>query len=189
MKKILAMVLTLCLLCCGVALADNTTINQDSTSQTADTTVSYTVAENESYIVTIPSAVTLENKKGSLSGAVSVRLQTPSFNVSGKTITVKLTSTANDFNLVNGNNQITYTLKAGGVMYKVDDTLLSWTYGENTDQTLALVANAFDYGSLPAGDYTDTLTFTVSVTGGSSENDSNAGGIAGDVESPKIDNN
>lgn len=165
MKKILALVLTLCLLCGGVAVAENTTINQDSTSKTANTTLSYTIATNETYTVTIPSKVELNNKDGALSGTVSVRLQTPNFNVSGKTITVKLTSSANDLKLklANSKSEIPYTLKAAGKEYKADDILLNWTYGEKTDQTLTLVAQATVSSNLPAGEYTDTLTFTVSV--------------------------
>lgn len=162
MKKAFAMLLALCLLCSGAALAENSTINQDSASKTANTTVSYTIAANETYTVTIPSSVTLTNAGDNLSGTVSVRLQTPNFNVMGKTIAVKLTKAA--FELANGTNKIPYTLKAAGKEYNVDDTLLSWTYGEQTDQTLALVAGATISSTLPAGDYTDTLTFTVSVT-------------------------
>lgn len=162
MKKILALVLALSLMFSVTALADNTTINQDTENKTASTTVSYTIATNESYTVTIPSSVTLTGTDN-LSGTLAIGLKTPNFNVSGKTIMVKLTRTANEFNLVNGEKKISYTLKASGVMYKVNDTLLSWTYGRNTDQTLALVAQATVSSNLPAGDYTDTLTFTVSV--------------------------
>lgn len=186
MEKILALVLALCLLCGGTAMADATTINQDSTSKTANTTVSYTIATNETYTVTIPSAVTLTGT-GSLSGTLPIRLQTPNFNVTGKTITVKLTSTANGLKLklANSTSEIAYTLKAAGVEYKAGDTLLSWTYdGETTEKTLPLVAGATLSSNLLAGEYTDTLTFTVSVTGGSSGN----GGIAGDAENPGISN-
>lgn len=166
MKKIFAMALALCLPCGMTALADNTTINQDSTSKTADTTVSYTIAENETYTVTIPSSVTLTGSDN-LSGMISIGLKTEKFNVPGKTIAVKLTSAENDFKLVNGEKKIPYTLKAAGVEYKADDTVLEWTYGNATDQTKALVVSAIVSSNLPAGEYTDTLTFTVSVTGNS----------------------
>lgn len=145
-------------------MADATTINQDSTSKTANTTVSYTIATCEAYTVTIPSAVTLTGTDN-LSGNLAVCLQTPNFNVSGKTIVVKLTSTANDFNLVNGTSKIAYSLKVTGVRYEVNDTLLSWKYGGETDQTLTLVAQATVSSDLPAGEYTAPMTFTVSVTG------------------------
>lgn len=185
MKKLFALVLTLCLLCGSVAVAENTTINQDSNDKTASTTVSYTIAACEEYTVTIPSSVTLTGTDN-LSGTMRISLKTENFNVFGKTITVKLTSSVNDLKLklANSTSEIDYTLKAGGVKYQVNDTLLSWTYSQNTDQTLALVAQATVSSKLPAGEYTDTLTFAVSVTGGSS----NAGGIAGDAEPPEISN-
>lgn len=164
MKKAFAMLLALCLLCGGVALAENSTINQDSASKTADTTVSYTIAENETYTVTIPSSVTLTNAGDNLSGTVSVRLQTPNFNVVGKTIAVKLTKAA--FELANGDNKIPYSIKSAGNGVALNDTVLSWTYGDaTTDNTKALTVQSTNgLSNLPAGDYTDTLTFTVSVT-------------------------
>lgn len=167
MKKIYAAIFALCLMCGTTALAagnNSTTINQDSTAKTGSTTVSYTIDKNETYTVTIPSSVSL-NGTDNLSGILPIGLKTDKFNVSGKTIAVKLTSTANNFNLVNGTSKIVYTLKASGKVYNVNDTLLSWEYGQSTtDQTLALVPVATVSSTLPAGDYTDTLTFNVSVT-------------------------
>lgn len=165
MKKIYAAIFALCLMCGTTALAaekNSITINQNSTDKTGSTTVSYTIEENETYTVTIPSEVTLKNDKGTLSGSVSVRLQTASFNVPDKTITVELSTAA--LKLVNENREINYTLSAAAKEYKAGDTVLRWTYGENTDQTNALVATAYVSSNLPAGDYTDTLTFKVSVT-------------------------
>lgn len=165
MKKLISLLLTLCLLCGVVALAENanTTIDQNTTEKTATTTVSYTIGTCEEYTVIIPSSVTMTATGTNLSGTVAVRLQTPDFNVSGKTITVKLTQSLNNLTLVNGTNKITYTLKAAGKEYNVGDVVLQWTYGESTDQTNALVAQATLTSGLPAGEYSDTLTFTVTV--------------------------
>lgn len=177
MKKILAIVLILCLLCGGVALADNTTINQDSTSQNATTTVSYTIATCEEYTVTIPSSVTMSGSSDNISGSISISLNITKFNVAGKTIKVVLSSAANGYTdgkyaLVSGENKINYTLKQSGKEYKPGDTVIEWTYGGGTQVSQSLNAQAYPSANLPAGDYTDTLTFTVSVTG-----DSYAGGI------------
>lgn len=91
MKKILALVIALCLLCGGAAVADATTINQDSVSRTANTTVSYTIATCEDYTVTIPSAVTLTAGEDSkLTGKMTVGLDCPKFNVAGKGVDVTL---------------------------------------------------------------------------------------------------
>lgn len=168
MKKIYAAIFALCLMCGTTALAaenNSTTINQDSTDKTGRTTVSYTIDANETYTVTIPSSVKLTNSGDKLSGTVSVKLQTGKFNVAGKTITVSLTGTTNGFKLKNGTNEITYNLQAGGNEYSADSTVLSWTYGQNTDNTMPLVVQTTNgLPNLPAGDYTDTLTFNVSVT-------------------------
>lgn len=172
MKKILAMVLALCLMCGGAALADNTTINQDTQNKTANTTISYTISAGENYIVTIPSSLTLTNSGDKLSGTIAIRLDASGFNVSGKTIAVKLSEAA--FKLVNGEKEIPYNIKAAGVEYKSGDTVLSWTYGEATDTTRALVVQSTSgLSNLPAGEYKDTLTFAVSV----SENSAGIGNV------------
>lgn len=169
MKKIYAAIFALCLMCGTTALAaenNSTTINQDSIAKTGSTTVSYTIEENETYTVIIPSSVKLTNSGDKLSGPVSVKLQTGSFNVAGKRITVSLTGTTNGFKLKNGANEIPYNLKAGGIEYGAGSIVLSWTYGDTyTDQTNPLnVQTTKGFANFPAGDYTDTLTFNVSVT-------------------------
>lgn len=181
MKKILALVLALGLLCGGVAMADNTTINQDSASKTASTTVSYTIATCEEYSVTIPSSVTMSGSSDNISGSITIKLNTEKFNAAGKTIKVVLSSATNyadsQYALVSGENKINYTLKQSGKEYKPGDTVIEWTYGGGTQVSQNLIAQAYPSSSLPAGEYSDTLTFAVSVTGGNSENNSNAGGI------------
>lgn len=170
MKKILAMVLTLCLLCGGVALAD-TTINQDSTSNTADTTVSYNVATCEDYTVTIPSSVSLTAGEGSeLTGSMTLSLDASDFNVYGKHINVKLTDTANDFNLVNDEQKISYALKRMGSSDEITkgSLVLDWALSSGLLFNVYTVSAQYEISAeipahAPAGAYTDTLTFTVSV--------------------------
>lgn len=166
MKKFLAILMTLCLLCGALAFAEESTANtitNKTENKTANTTVSYKIAENDSYTVTIPSKVTLEDKgSGQLSGILSVKLLTTNFNISGKQITVKLTTCA--LKLVYGTNKISYTLKAAGKEYAQGDSIITWTYGDKTTNTTnTLVVGATVSQTLPAGEYTDTLTFTVSV--------------------------
>lgn len=184
MKKILALVLALGLLCGGVAMADNTTINQDSTSKTASTTVSYTIATNETYTVTIPSSVALNPKQDStaLYGELVIDLSAKSFNVAGKGIEVKLSNAA--FKLANGTNEIAYSIQNGNSQVGKGDVVLSWMYSNFSGhqqitgaRALLKITTDSIAATQVAGTYSDTLTFNVSVTGGSSENNSNAGGI------------
>ncbi len=167
MKKLISLLLTLCLLCGVVALAD-TTINQGSDDKAATTTVSYTINTCEDYTVTIPSSVSMSGTSDNISGTISISLDTTTFNVASKTIKVVLSSAANGYTdgkyaLVNGENKINYTLKRSGQEFKLGDTLIEWTYGNGTQVSVSLIAQAYPSANLPAGNYTDTLTFTVSV--------------------------
>lgn len=193
MKKILALVLTLCLLCGGVAVAENTTINQDSNDKTASTTVSYTIQANESYTVTIPSKVELKGasdpEPSELMGTMTISLDATSFNVANKKISVTLTGKGSALKLKGDDTkQISYAIAKNGSSISQNSVCLEWesfSASSTASTELTIVTHGFGYGkSLPAGDYTDTLTFTVSVT----ENSSNAGGIAGDAETPEISN-
>lgn len=168
MKKILILVLALCLLC-GAAAADDTkiTINQDSVDQRGSTMVSYTVVPCEEYTVTIDPSVSLSGSGESLSGTIGIKLDTPNFNVPNREITVKLSAAA--FKLKNEDQEISYTLKMSGKEYAVGDTVLSWVYGKGTSNTQALVVSATVSSNLPAGNYTDTLTFVVSVSDSNSD--------------------
>ncbi len=170
MKRILAFALALCLLCGVTAYADNTTINQDSASKEASTTVSYTIATCKEYTVTIPASVTMSGTSDNIRGSITVQLNTTKFNDAGKTIKVVLSSAANGYEnnkyaLVSGENKIPYVLKQEGNEYKPGDTVLEWTYGEGTQVSKTLNAQAYPSSNLPAGTYSDTLTFTVSVDG------------------------
>lgn len=173
MKKILVLILALCLLCSGMAFAD-TTIKQDSTDKTGKTTVSYSVATNESYTVTIPGSVTLtattDEDSSELTGSMSLSLKANDFNVSGKTINVRLTGTDNDFNLVNGGQKISYSLTRSGSSDAItkNATVLNWALSSGlqfnaweTSATYTISADIPEHAL--AGAYTDTLTFTVSV--------------------------
>lgn len=169
MKKILALVLALTLLCCGAAVAD-TTIDQSSTDRNANTTLSYTITkvDNEEYIVTIPSSVTLTNGTSGLSGTITIKLDAPNFNVDGKKIEVKLTSSANDFSLKYGNSKIAYSIEtSSNTVVAANGTVLSWTYSDQANTTASetlTVSSTDNLTALPAGTYTDTLTFNVSVS-------------------------
>ena len=95
MKKIFCLLLALSLLCAGVALAD-TEITTDG--GTGSTTVTYTVPEpGTGYTVVIPASVAIP--QGETSTTMQISVGAGSTLESGKTLSVKLESSANNFSL------------------------------------------------------------------------------------------
>lgn len=161
MKKLISLLLTLCLLCGVVALAD-TTINQGSDDKTATTTVSYTIEANDSYTVTIPSSVTLTAGGNTLSSSMQIKLDATSFNVPRKQIVVKLTAAA--MKLVDDtSNEIPYTITLNDTTVNVNDAVLTWHSSNAAKTAYAKLSFSATLDNQPAGSYSDTLTFTVSV--------------------------
>ena len=180
MKKIIAMILSLCLLCGAVALAES--------SKVGSTKVTYTIDTSDYYILTVPVDAALNQNEGGPTGYMDVELDATNFDVSGKTISVKLTAAA--FALSNGTDTIAYDLKYGtnngnqsGTVLHLNDTILTWTYGDpavvDTDVRIHVSSSAVT--GKAAGDYFDILTFTASV-GNVGVNDWNDGGSLGGGE-------
>lgn len=162
MKKIIALVLSLCLLCGAVALAEAT--------QTGSTKVTYTIATSESYILTVPASATLDTNEGGPTGYMDVKLDATNFNVSGKRISVALTGAA--FKLSNGTDELAYTLKYGtnkgnqsGTVLNLNDTILTWNFGDDAivKTDVRINVSSSEVAGKTAGEYSDTLTFTASV--------------------------
>ena len=176
MKKIIAVILSLCLLCGTVALAEITAHNG-----TSSTTVTYTIQNNEAFTVTIPASLNLSMEYGKPAGDLKISLSAPNFNVAGKTISVALT--AANFKLINGDSEIAYTIKDknAGTEISLNNTVLSWTSGgasTTADSTLRIEGAT---AGTTAGTYQDKLTFTASV-GNVSVNDWGDGGSLGGGE-------
>ena len=166
MKRILCSLLVLSLLCAGVALAD-TNITTDG--GTGETTLTYTVPEPESnYTVIIPADVKFAEEQTSTTMQISVGAD--STLESGKTLSVKLESSANGFKLqlAEGSETISYKVEKDGQAVNASGDVLSWTGGEvipaATTLTMELTEST---DGKTAGDYSDTLTFklTLSATG------------------------
>ena len=164
MKKIFCLLLTLSLLCMGVALAD-TEITTDG--GTGSTTVTYTVPEAQTgYTVIIPASVAIP--QGDTSTTMQISIGTGSTLESGKTLSVKLESSANNFSLklAGGSDTIGYKVEKDSQAVNAGDAVLSWKGGEAipaaTTLTMELTESTDDK---TAGDYSDTLTFKLSVTG------------------------
>ena len=164
MKKLICLLLTLSLLCAGVALAD-TEITTDG--GTGSTTVTYTVPEAQTgYTVIIPPSVSIP--QGETSATMQISIGTGSTLESGKTLSVKLESSANGFKLqlAEGSETISYKVEKDSQAVNAGGEVLSWTGGEVIPAAATLtMALTESTGGKTAGDYSDTLTFKLSVTG------------------------
>lgn len=173
MKKFLAILMTLCLLCSAFAFAEEsstTTINNDSETKTANTTVSYTVEAKQNYTVTIPASLSLtQQNDNTLSNTMTLSLNVGDFNVANKKIIVKLTAASFMLSANNNTTTIPYNIfKPGSVGVQLNTIVLEWSYGTSTSKNLSekltITTAPVQSANVPAGDYTDTLTFTVAVT-------------------------
>ena len=164
MKRILCSLLVLSLLCAGVAPAD-TNITTDG--GTGETTLTYTVPEPESnYTVIIPADVKFAEEQTSTTMQISVGAD--STLESGKTLSVKLESSANNFSLklAGGSDTIGYKVEKDSQAVNAGNAVLSWTGGEVIPAAATLTMELTEStDGKTAGDYSDTLTFKLSVTG------------------------
>lgn len=161
MKKLLTVVLTLAMVLSLSVTAFAADINQDIDPKTGSTNVTFNV--DPTYTVTIPATVELVKtgtdtityeKDMTITAAAGVRL------LEGQSIQVTLTS---DFNLetaASSTYKLPYTVTVGGSTIQNNGVVA--TFGTNTAEqssTLHFAANNPTY----AGDYSDTVTFTISV--------------------------
>ena len=164
MKKRICLLLALGLLCAGAALAD-TSITTDG--GTGSTTVTYTVPEAQTgYTVIIPASVSIP--QGDTSASMQISIGTGSTLESGKTLSVKLESSANNFSLklAGGSDAIAYAVKKDSQAVNAGDAVLSWKGGEVIPAAATLTMELTEStDGKTAGDYSDTLTFKLSVTG------------------------
>ena len=164
MKKLFSLLLSLSLLCAGVAVAENV-IDVENPSQS--TTVTFEVPEPEtSYTVTIPASVSFIEDATTTS--MSVTIGGDSTLAIGATLKVILENSSNSFQRKQGDNAIAYAIKKDGSALSTGSEVLTWTEGEAVPGAATLnleVTGPID--DLPYGSYTDTLTFkaTVSATG------------------------
>ena len=164
MKKIFCLLLALSLLCAGIALADNEITTDGGTGET---TLTYTVPEPESnYTVIIPADVKFAEEQTSTTMQISVGAD--STLESGKTLSVKLESSANNFSLklTGGSDAIGYKVEKDNQAVNAGGDVLSWTGGEVIPAAATLTMELTEStDGKTAGDYSDTLTFKLSVTG------------------------
>ena len=163
MKKLICLLLTLSLLCAGVALAENTI---DTSTPSQDTTVIFEVPEPVTeYTVTIPSSVTFDEDMTTAN--MTVTIGADSTLAVGESLKVLLEQSANGFQLKQSENAIAYEIKKDGSRLSAGSEVLSWTQGEEIPGAATLnleVTGSID--GLPSGAYTDTLTFKATVSTG-----------------------
>lgn len=159
MKKILQGFLTIAL-CLAVSLpASAAEISETSAQKSGETSVSFNVAPT--YTVTIPETVELEKKEDNgavtyekdmtITAEAGVRL------IQGQSIKVAMDS---DFILSAGKSTMPYTVTVDGENVTSGDEVA--LFGTSTDAqtvTLHFAAEDPEY----AGNYTDTVTFTLSI--------------------------
>ena len=163
MKKMFCLLLTMSLLCMGVALADTEITTEGGTGET---TVNYTVPEpGTEFVVIIPPSVTIP--QGETSATMQISIEEGSTLESGKTLSVKLESSANNFSLklAGGSDTIGYKVEKDSQAVNAGNAVLSWTGGEVIPAAATLTMELTEStDGKTAGDYSDTLTFKLSLS-------------------------
>ena len=113
-----------------------------------------------SYTLTIPSTLTVADKGWNATDGISAT----GTLASGKKLTVTAAS-ANSWALKSGDNSVGYNLATATGTYSNSATPASWEFTEltNTATNKPMGIIVEDYSSKPAGDYSDTVTFTAKV--------------------------
>ena len=148
MKKVFALILTVCLL----ASMSVTAFAANTTGGDADITTSIA----PTYTVTIPADVNVQfNATETAFGAIEVEASQIHPN---KCIKVALTTDNELNNAIDNTKVIPYAIKDSTGAAFTSATYL--TEGDKTELSIHITAN--DWNAAYAGDYSDTVTFTVS---------------------------
>ena len=164
MKKLLCLTLTAVLAAALAAPAfADTNVTQDSTDNTAKTTVQFNI--DPTYTVTIPGTVELgkEESNGKITYEKDLTLTANNVRLNeGKSLQILLGS---DFQLEIKDKpnfeKLPYTVTADGNTVTSTNNLCA-TFGTNTAEQTVILHFAAENPKY-AGDYTDTVTFTLAV--------------------------
>ena len=153
MKKLLAALLSISILASVSATAFAAEITQDSDPKTINATITTSIAPT--YTVTIPADVTVDfNATATDFGKIEVASAQLDPD---KCIKVALTSDGKLENSADNEKVIPYTVTADDTAFTSATYLAS---GDKTDLTINITQD--DWNKAYAGDYSDTVTFTVS---------------------------
>jgi hypothetical protein len=163
MKKMLSLALVAVMVLSAIPAVHAADITVDTT-QSSNTVVSYGVAEG--YTVVIPDAVELD-----AAGTGTATLSAENVIIaSGKTLNIRISGAdyVDAWELIDkadADNALTYSIKnADGEALANNDIVLSSASGANwNSKASATLSFAIEDAVTSAGEYEDTLTFTVSV--------------------------
>lgn len=153
MKKLIASILSLTAAAALSVPAFAAEIDQDSDLKEVQTTVSASIAPT--YTVTIPADVEVEFNAVSTSFG-NITLEAAQIDP-GHAVTVTLTASGTLKNKADETKTIAYTVSAGGAAFTSEQYE---TAGDSTALTIEITQEAWN--AAYAGEYSDTVTFTVS---------------------------
>lgn len=157
MKKILSCVMALSIAACAAMSASAVQeVDQDKYENTKPEVIATYNAGNAAFVVSIPDAITVNELSTPTSGdtvsITGVKVE------NGKSIDVTVSS-ANSWKLKQGSDEINYDLTFNGSSIKSDGKVIeNATENVESNNELSITATG---SPIYAGDYTDTLTFTV----------------------------
>lgn len=156
MKKWMMLAMMLSLLCSAAALAENTVITPDVADKEAETIVRTNVPEL--YTVLIPSSMNIEY--GRTEGKELPITVTECRLLPGNQLKVEAVSYRSA--LVNGDASLAYTLESQSS--DMADPVLYFDSGVAGEQVQNLIVTVTgDWNTARAGEYSDTVTFTVGI--------------------------
>lgn len=152
MKKLIASALALAMCCAMAVPAYAATINQGSDPKTSNAEITTSIAPT--YTVTIPDSVEVEfNATQTQFGSIEV---TQAQIDPDKQIVVSVTSGEALINQTDNTKTLPYTIEDGNGEFTSAAYLAE---GDKTDLTVNITED--DWNAAYAGDYSDTVTFTV----------------------------
>ena len=162
MKKFVALILMLCLLCISAAVAEEVS---GTLNNTAVMTISYKVTSG--YTTVIPADFTINESDFTVSEDGTFRSGTFDITVkgggtmeAGQEFVVLIYDSTNNFNLAYDENKIPYGLYVDGASteYQLNENIFQLTEMPENDQTKTITIK-FNNTAPVAGTYTDRITF------------------------------
>lgn len=150
MKKAFTLLLALCLLLCGMALADT----YSSAANDAKTILTTTL--DESFTVVIPSDMNIAFNKTSTD--LTIEVTALRLMPAGRALQVQVNKTSSQLvNSESSSSKINYTI------HEKNGTADKLSFTQTGKQYFQIDIAQAEWDKAPAGTYTDTLTFNVGI--------------------------